>query len=177
MTVRGMLESDCQAIGELYAAAWKEGYKGLIPQRFLDGITPEKFAVRAHMNGFLDNGSFVAVKGERIVAHCHARASDVPGKSGWGEIHTLYTHPDFWRQGYGAAVLGRAEEWLREQGFDNVYLYVLDGNERAERFYKAQGFLPDLDTLCCDLGGGVIVTDNRFVKRLLVGNPLYSCLA
>ena len=167
MIIREMTESDCKAIGELYSAAWREGYKGLLPQELLDKITPERYEVRSHVNGFLDEGSFVAVEGDRIVAHCHARAADEP--KGWGEIHTLYTHPDCWRRGYGAAVLKRAEQWLTEQGFNNVYLYVLEGNERAERFYKAQGYLPDPDTLCCDLGG-VIVTDNRFVKRSTIEN-------
>ena len=169
MIIRKMNEADCKAIGELYSAAWRKGYKGLIPQELLDKITPEKYEVRSRVNGFLDDGSFVAVEDGRVVAHCHARAADEPKMRGWGEIHTLYTHPDHWRLGYGAAVLGRAEEWLIDQGFNNVYLYVLDGNERAERFYKAQGYLPNMDTLCCDLGG-VIVTDNRFVKQLTMYN-------
>lgn len=163
MTIRCMTESDCKAIGKLYSAAWKEGYKGLIPQDFLDKITSENYALRARVNGFLDEGSFVAAEDGRIVAHCHARAAKEPELRGWGEIHTLYTHPGYWRQGYGTAVFRRAEDWLFAQGFNNVYLYVLDGNERAERFYKAQGYFPDLNTLCCDLGG-VIVTENRFVK-------------
>ena len=90
---------------------------------------------------------------------------------GWGEIHTLYTHPEYWGQGYGTAVLKRAEEWLFKCGFNGVYLYVLEGNERAERFYKAQGYLPNSDTLCCDLGG-FIVTDNRYVKRLTANSGL-----
>lgn len=169
MTIREMIESDCKAIGELYSAAWKEGYRGLLPPELLDKLTPERYAVRAHANGFLDEGSFVAVEGERIVAHCHARAADEPKMRGWGEIHTLYTHPEYWRKGYGAAVFKRAEQWLLRQGFREVYLYVLEGNERAERFYKAQGYFPNMDTLCCDLGG-VIVTDNRFVKQLTIEN-------
>lgn len=163
MILREMTESDCSAIGELYAAAWKEGYRGLIAGELLDKLTPEAYAVRSRANGFLDAGSFVVVESGRIAAHCHSRAANEPQMRGWGEIHTLYTHPDFWRQGFGAAVLRRAEEWLAEQGYKNVYLYVLEGNERAERFYKAQGYFPNGDTLCCDLGG-VIVTDNRFVK-------------
>ncbi len=57
----------------------------------------------------------------------------------------------------------RAEEWLYERGFDEVYLYVLEGNERAERFYKAQGFFPNGGTLCCEIGG-TVVTDNRYTK-------------
>ena len=165
MTVREMIEADCKAVGALYSAAWREGYKGLLPKELLDKITPERYEVRSHVNGFLDEGSFVAVEGERVVAHCHARAANEPEMRGWGEIHTLYTHPEYWRRGCGTAVLGRAEEWLIKQGFNGVYLYVLEGNERAERFYKAQGYFPDKDTICCDFGG-VIVTENKYVKRL-----------
>lgn len=163
MIVREMTESDRNAVGELYAAAWKAGYKGLLPQDFLDGITPEKYAERSRGLGFFNEGSFVALDGERIVAHCHARAADEPEWRGWGEIHTLYVHPNVWRTGYGTAVFKRAEEWLYERGFDDVYLYVLEGNECAERFYKAQGFFRNGGTLCCEIGG-VIVMDNRFTK-------------
>ena len=166
MIVRRMTESDCRAIGELYSAAWRAGYKGLIAQHLLEQMTPQRYEVRTRVNGFLDDGSFVAVEEERIVAHCHARPANEPEMRGWGEIHTLYTHPDFWRRGYGTAVFRRAEEWLLEQGFREIYLYVLEGNKRAERFYKSQGYLPNMDTLCCDLGGGVIVTDNRYIKQL-----------
>lgn len=158
MTIRRMTESDSKAIGELYTAAWKEGYKGLLPQKYLDELTPDK------INRVIDDGSFVILDGGRIVGHCHARAADEPEMRGWGEIHTMYVHPDYWRKGYGTAVFKRAEDWLYERGFDDVYLYVLEGNERAERFYKAQGFFPNGDTLCCEIGG-VIVTDNRFTKR------------
>ena len=170
MIVREMIEADCKAIGELYAAAWKEGYKGLLPQHVLDCMTPERYEVRARVNGFLDGGSFVATEDGRIVAHCHARAANEPEMQGWGEIHTLYTLPEYWRRGYGSAVFGRAERWLAEQGFRDVYLYVLEGNERAERFYKAQGYFPNGDTLCFELAKGVIVTDNRFVKKLRIDN-------
>lgn len=155
-----MTESDRKAVGELYAAAWKEGYKGLLPRVFLDEIVPERWSDR---NVFLDDGSFVALDGDKIAAHCHARPASEADWRGWGEIHTMYTHPDYWRQGYGTAVFRQAEKWLYEQGFDEVYLFVLEGNSRAECFYKSQGFFPNGGTLCCEIGGAV-VTDNRFTK-------------
>ncbi len=158
MDIRRMTQGDCPKVRELYVSAWREGYKGLLPREYLDKLTAEK------INCIIDEGSFVALDGERIAAHCHARAANEPKMRGWGEIHTMYTHPDYWRRGFGAAVFGYAERWLFENGFNDVYLYVLEGNERAERFYKAQGFLPNLDTLCCEIGG-VVVTDNRFTKH------------
>lgn len=157
MTIRNMLGSDVPHVKELYAAAWKEGYKGLLPQKYLDELTPEK------MKAIIDEGSFVALDGDTIAAHCHARLASEPEWRGWGEIHTMYTHPDYWRQGFGTAVFQYAEKWLYEQGFDEVYLFVLEGNSRAESFYKSQDFFPNGGTICCEIGG-VVVTDNRFTK-------------
>lgn len=152
-----MTDGDVPQVKELYTAAWKAGYKGLLPQKYLDELTPDK------INSVIDDGSFVALDGERIAAHCHARAAGEQEWRGWGEIHTMYTHPDYWRQGYGTAAFKRAEEYLYERGYDEVYLYVLEGNERAERFYKAQGFFPNGGTLCCEIAD-TVVTDNRFTK-------------
>lgn len=163
MIIRQMTEADCKAIGELYAASWKAGYAGLLPQDFLDALEPQKYEEHSLTNGFLNEGSFVAVEDGKVVGHCHARAANEPEWRGWGEIHTLYVHPEYWRTGYGAAVFKRVEEWLYERGFNDVYLYVLEDNERAERFYKAQGFFPNGGTLCCEIGG-VTVTDNRYTK-------------
>lgn len=152
-----MTESDAEAVRALYAAAWKEGYRGLLPQSYLDELTP------GNMKTVIDDGSFVALDGDKIAAHCHARAASEAEWRGWGEIHTMYTHPDFWRRGFGTAVFQYAENWLFEQGYDEVYLFVLEGNKRAEFFYKAQDFFPNGGTLCCEIGG-TVVTDNRLTK-------------
>lgn len=159
MQIRRVTESDLAELGELYLASWRAGYKGLLPQKFLDELTAERWTEK-----LLGRASFAVTEGEKIVGHCLAHPSNEPKMRGWGEIHTMYVHPNFWRTGYGTAVFRYAENWLFEQGFDDVYLYVLEGNERAERFYKAQGFQPNSDTLCCEIGG-TIVTDNRYVKR------------
>ena len=45
MKIRRMTENDLREVDALYVAAWKEGYKGLLPQDFLDGLT-SKIACR-----------------------------------------------------------------------------------------------------------------------------------
>lgn len=162
MTVRSITEKDLNAVYELYVAAWKAGYEGLLPRSFLDELTPKRWEGK-----FLDESSFVALDGERIVAHCYARAAAEQQMRGWGEIHTMYVHPDYWRKGYGTAVFRRAEEWLLKNGFVDVYLYVLEGNKRAESFYRSQGFAPNGDTIRCEVGDAV-VTDYRFVKHFTI---------
>lgn len=155
-----MTESDLAEVGALYAESWKRGYKKLLPQEYLDGITADWYKARID---FLDEGSFVILDGEKIAAHCHARPAAEPQMRGWGEIHTMYALPQFWGKGHAGELLHYAASWLYERGFDDVYLYVLDGNKRAERFYAKHGFRANGDTVQCEVGGKT-VTDKRMVR-------------
>lgn len=161
MIIRRMTKDDLAEIGVLYSESWKAGYKGLLPQDYLDKIVPERWTDR---NVFLDNGSFVILNGERIAAHVHVRPAAEEKMSGRGEIHTMYALPQFWGTGCAGELFDYAVDRLHERGFDKIYLYVLEGNERAARFYKKHGFTPTDDTIKCEVGGAA-VTDIRYIKE------------
>ena len=55
----------------------------------------------------------------------------------------LYVDPPCWSRGVGRALLSAAERRLAVEGFDHGVLWVLVGNERAQRFYQAHGWAPD----------------------------------
>ena len=61
-------------------------------------------------------------------------------------------------------MIERAEESLRESGFPQALLWVLAGNERAERFYEAAGWERDGEKT--DDFQGATVTENRYRKQL-----------
>lgn len=164
MLIRRMTEDDLCEVDALYVAAWKVGYKGLLPHDFLGSLT-SKIVDRSPKSYFFDEGSFVIFDGERIAAHVHARPAAEEKMRGWGEIHTMYALPQFWGMGHAGELFDYAVDWLHVQGFDKVYLYVLEGNERAARFYKKHGFTPTDDTLDCEVGG-TTVTDIRYTKEL-----------
>lgn len=159
--IRGTTESDLGEVNALYVAAWKLGYKGLLPQDFLDGLGSERWCGKID---FLEDGSFVILDGQHIAAHVHARPAAEENMNGWGEIHTMYALPQFWGKGCAGELFDYAVNWLHERGFDKIYLYVLRGNERAARFYRKHGFVPTDDTLDCEIGGAV-VTDIRYIKE------------
>lgn len=60
-----------------------------------------------------------------------------------GELYSLYVDPDLWGQGHGTALHDAALEELIRGGFDSAALWVLEGNPRARRFYRARGWEPD----------------------------------
>lgn len=55
-----------------------------------------------------------------------------------GELYAIYLAPDALRQGIGRAMFRTGAQWLREQGFAEMRLWVLAGNS-AVAFYRAMG--------------------------------------
>ena len=60
-----------------------------------------------------------------------------------GELYSLYVDPHLWTQGHGTALHHAALDQLVRSGFASAALWVLEGNERSRRFYRARGWEPD----------------------------------
>ncbi|NUR29276.1 MAG: GNAT family N-acetyltransferase, partial [Catenulispora sp.] len=58
-----------------------------------------------------------------------------------------------WGTGAGHALMEAALARLRELGLSPVRLWALDGNERAARFYRRQGFALDGERTVYDFNG------------------------
>jgi GNAT superfamily N-acetyltransferase len=85
-------------------------------------------------------------------------------EEGVGELYAIYVDPLRWGLGAGRALIERAEASLRGSGFPTALLWVLRGNERAERFYRAAGWEQDGEKE--DVFQGATVTELRYRKRL-----------
>lgn len=70
------------------------------------------------------------------------RAVDADGHE-LGELLALYVDPDCWGQGVGQQLVHTARRQLADLGFNEAILWVLAGNERAEHFYRADGWIAD----------------------------------
>ncbi len=159
MDIRLMTESDDEEVSELYVKSWKAGYDGMLPPDLLADLSPERW--RGRFAG--GAGSFVLTEGGVIVGHSLARRSEDEKKQGWGEIHTLYILPEYWGRGYGGALFDHSVNWLIRQGYEDIFLWVLNTNMRARRFYEKHGFHETADLILCEVGGER-VTDIRYVK-------------
>jgi len=160
MEIRPMAADDVEEVSRLYVRSWQAGYKGLLPQFYLDLLSPERWQIA--FTG--QPGSFVLTEGGVIAGHSNARPAADEKMPGWGEVQTLYVLPEFWGRGFGTALLDNSVQWLKKQGFDRIYLWALDGNVRARRLYEKYGFTPTSDTLLCQVGN-VEVTDIRYVLK------------
>lgn len=136
--------------------SWQAGYRGLVPQDYLDGLDPAA-RVDARRRSLQESdlprsGTLVADDG-RVVGFAHiGPARDEEAADDVGEIWAIYLSPDAWGRGYGRELLSAALGQLARAGYRQVTLWVLDTNARARRFYEAAGFRSD---------GAVKVDDER----------------
>jgi len=129
---------DRMMISKVYEESWKSAYKGIIPQDYLDSI-PE-----GHWAPNLDQQSWktlVCIDQNKIVGTSSFGQSRFEQLQGWGEISSIYLLPDYIGKGYGKILMGTALSELKRQGFETVFLWVLEENRRARDFYERYGFL------------------------------------
>jgi len=96
---------------------------------------------------------WVVSDGKRIIgASTYALARDEK-YSGWGEIISIYLLPEYFHQGIGTKLLRASMDELFTLGYSNFYLWVLEDNRSARRFYEKNGFRFNGDTMQSVIGG------------------------
>jgi len=133
--------SDAKAIAALHARSWRENYRGSFRDEFLDGdLLGERLGVwserleRAPANQLVQ----IAVDGESVVGFVCAFAAHDPR---WGSfIDNLHVAHECKRGGVGSSLLKHVGAWLDPQYADlGNYLWVLEVNSSARRFYERVG--------------------------------------
>jgi ribosomal protein S18 acetylase RimI-like enzyme len=79
--------------------------------------------------------------GGKVIGFLFTGVSDTDGAL--GIVYALHVHPSAHGAGAGRRLLEHGQELLAAQGADTLELYVLDGNERAMRFYRRNGWEHD----------------------------------
>lgn len=160
--VRVATAADAGAIGRVHVDTWRVAYRGHMPDSVLEDLDWKRRA--AQWRSWLEAGEpvvFVLERGDGIAGFVSVGASrdgDAINRP-IAEVSALYVHPDQWRRGFGRALLTSALAWARDDGFQALTLWVLDGNTRAVDFYVDAGFSPD---------------GNSKVDRRLIGHELHE---
>jgi GNAT superfamily N-acetyltransferase len=142
--VRTATQEDAAAIAATHVAAWREAYRGIIPDSVLSGLSLEQRRSRweATIARMCPPESvLVALDGGNLVGFAYVCGSaDEDPRDGVGELDGLYVAPDRWRLGIGTRLQQRALDALTGCGFQRAGLWVLEANERARRFYEHTGW-------------------------------------
>jgi GNAT superfamily N-acetyltransferase len=172
MLLRAAKPGDAMDVARVHVRSWQAGYRGLLPDAYLDGLRPEERAARYRFasENVRDPVTIVAVDSGVIrgfATTSPARDLDVPED---GELCALYVDPEWWGRGVGRALIEAARLRLVEMGFGSAVLWLLAGNARADRFYRMDGWMPD-GLRRSETMWGVAVNEVRY-RRALTGNIL-----
>lgn len=151
MEIRYITPADNRmSISRVYEESWKFAYKNIIPQDYLESILEGQWVTN------LDDPAWktlVCIEDSMIVGTSSFCGSRLQHFDGWGEVISIYLLPDHMGKGYGKRLMESVIAELKKLGYEDVFLWVLEENERARRFYENFGFVPTDDFLDDNIGG------------------------
>ncbi|NCB51830.1 MAG: GNAT family N-acetyltransferase [Clostridia bacterium] len=137
MTIREATNDDLKEIGKIYTDGWKETYRGLISDDYLNslqyGDAEKKWAdfIAEHLNAV-----FVAEAAGGVIGF----AAGCPGADPEsGELYALYVDKASKGIGTGGRLLTAVAEHFRERGMRSLVVWVMESNEKAVSYYKRRG--------------------------------------
>jgi GNAT superfamily N-acetyltransferase len=145
MLLRQAQPSDALAIARVHVRAWQRGYRGILPDNYLDSLRPEDRAEKYDLSHAdpLRPHTIVAVSGNIVHGFATTAYSHEPDLPNFGELTALYVDPHSWGLGVGVALVSAARAHLVSLGLRQAYLFTLTANLRAQRFYQTDQWSPD----------------------------------
>ncbi|HEX2078064.1 MAG TPA: GNAT family N-acetyltransferase [Longimicrobium sp.] len=144
--IRAATQADAASVAAIHVRGWKTTYRGILPDGLLDALRVEDRLPQ--WLGWIEGPrvhTLVACRGAEpigFVRLCPARPiADPPPE--YAEITHLYVDRQAHGGGVGRALIGRALQIARTEGYRGVLLWVLEENHRARAFYEAAGLRAD----------------------------------
>jgi ribosomal protein S18 acetylase RimI-like enzyme len=136
--VRPARAPDAPGLAEVYAAAWREAYAGIIP-----ALTLERMIVRRSAGWWRDimkKRAILVLEVGGVVAG-YATFAPAPGSAhaGAAEVQELYLKPEYQGIGLGIRLFSAALKRIKDKGYVRVLVRALADNDRANGFYIRRG--------------------------------------
>ena len=145
IVIRKAMLEDAYERAVCHVSSWRSAYKDIVPDEVLDNLsvegTAEKF--RRYLQESPENLFYCAAHGSKIIGHFNIGKSRGEDKLNSGEIIGFYLTEEFWGKGYGRKMMNYAVDELKNMGYNEAILWVLEDNGRARRFYEKCGFVFD----------------------------------
>jgi ribosomal protein S18 acetylase RimI-like enzyme len=162
--IRDATKDDAAAVARVHVESWRAAYREHMPPELLAGLSVERRTEGwRELLGNPGSPTLVAeLDGEIVGFAGFGPSRDTEGEA---ELYAIYLDPARFGTGVGRALMDAALERLRALGYEDAILWVLDGNERAERFYERAGWRRE-EVLKTEEFGGTPVREVRYRRRL-----------
>lgn len=140
--IREATVGDAGAIARVHVAAWRENYRGLVPDTVLNSLSPERRAFEWADRLKRDDDETVLVaedEGGHVVGFGACGPQRPDGLPYEGEFYALYVLRQAQRRGFGRRLMRAMSARLAEGGHGTATLWVLRENLAARQFYATLG--------------------------------------
>jgi GNAT superfamily N-acetyltransferase len=141
LLIREARENDAEGFSRAYEASWNAAMEPLIGRTLGEIVAFEERVTRFRKDMSAPAPGtqvLVAAREHEIVGLAVCRVED-----GAGEVQALYLVPSEWGSGTSDRLHKAALDGLRSLGAVDATLWVVEGNQRARRFYERNGWRAD----------------------------------
>lgn len=159
--------ANAEDLGFVHATSWKQAYRGIVPQTFLDQLTSEsratffRKAISISQHEFY--GAYLKGKPVGMMSIGHSRDKDASEDT--AEISAIYCIADVWGTGCGRQLMDFAVNHLKKHAYHTISLWVFEENRRARKFYEKYGYTFDGTKEQSDISGKQL-TEMRYIYQL-----------
>lgn len=133
MKIRAASQLDRPAIAAVQTASWRATYRGMLPDEYLDHEVAGDLSCHWATVGFLPDDVVLVADDGQVVGFIAIWCRPDP------YIDNLHVMPDRQSEGVGRKLMVAGAEELRRRGHGTAYLWVMENNLRAIRFYEGLG--------------------------------------
>lgn len=138
MKIRQARESDIESIAHIKVSAWRDTYKNIIDNAYLDSMNVSQQIDTIKKSYFLNN-IFVAEINNDILAFCRIdNCSQIvcDNKKMDCEIREIYVRTDLKRNGIGSELFSYVLNYFKQNGKKYLYLSCFEKNYNSRIFYE-----------------------------------------
>ena len=126
----------------MHVRTWQAAYEHVFGAERLAGLDlAAREGLARHFATDDDHDAFVAADAGRIIGFV-ATGPPEDGEE-QRELFAIYVLPEAWGTDAASGLMGAAVEAMRGRAAAHAFLWVLDDNPRARRFYEREGWFAD----------------------------------
>lgn len=157
ITLRTAHSSDAEQIALLHAASWRYAYRGALSDDFLAGdIVADRLAIwTTRLQGAVAGQHVVVAEQSKIIGFACAYCDN---DDRWGTLlDNLHVSPCYQGRGVGRSLMTSIAKWCEASALSKgLFLWVLQLNTRAQRFYEGLGGSKTGSNIWSAPGGGEV---------------------
>ena len=143
--IRKATPEDAPQIAEVHIRSWRQAYKGIIHQSYLDNGLDVTKRTRAWQENLSESrkATFLAFNGASLAGFVSVGKSRDGRYSDHAELYAIYLDPDYFGKGVGKALFSSAlQHAAKKEGFRKMFAVVLTENLAGRDFYERMGAIP-----------------------------------